>query len=64
MEESEQYASAALLRLSWANLCQRRGSLTQAAELRARALAQLESFGCAHLLPTIDRSLQLERAEP
>src|SRR5262249_10862567 len=50
MEDSEQRVAAALLALEWAGLCRRRGSLSQAEELQARAVAQLSSFGCAHLI--------------
>jgi serine/threonine protein kinase/tetratricopeptide (TPR) repeat protein len=56
MEATEQVLPAARLRLEWADLCRRRGSVEQAAALRAQAVAQLEASGCSHTLEAVERA--------
>jgi hypothetical protein len=56
LESVDQVLASARLRLEWAYLCRRRGSIEQGEALRAQGAAQLEAAGCAHVIEGIERS--------
>lgn len=56
LESAQQVLLAAQLQLKWAQLCRHRGSVEQAAALHARAVAQFEAAGCAHVIEGVEKA--------